>query len=84
MDSIHFVSDLEGRLLTPKEGCGYSKVAHKKIVGGTTAEVGAWPWMSLVIYKNEKGFFSNCGKVYNPFILYLHRIVHKIKCLFSI
>lgn len=66
----YFNLELQGRLLTPKDGCGYTKVQHKRIVGGTTAEAGAWPWMSVVIYKNEKGFFANCGKVYNLFVLY--------------
>lgn len=59
----HSISELEGRLLTPNEGCGYTKVAHKKIIGGSAAQVGAWPWMTLVIHKNEKGSFANCGKV---------------------
>lgn len=28
------------RLLTPEEGCGYSKVQHSRIVGGTEAKNG--------------------------------------------
>lgn len=54
--------ELKGVLLTPSEGCGYTKVAHKKIVGGSTAKPGAWPWLALVLYTNETGTFSNCGK----------------------
>lgn len=34
----------KGRLLTPEEGCGYSKVQNKRIVGGAPAKNGAWPW----------------------------------------
>ena len=29
-----------GRLTTPEEGCGFTKVHHKKIVGGSEAEIG--------------------------------------------
>lgn len=61
----NFSPDIKGRLLTPKDGCGYTKVAHKRIVGGRTAEAGAWPWMALVLYTNKSGTFSNCGKAYN-------------------
>ena len=40
----------KGRLLTPQEGCGLSPVfaKQKRIVGGTEAKVGAWPWMALL------------------------------------
>lgn len=34
--------DIKGRLLTPEEGCGYSKAAAKRIVGGSAAKVGKW------------------------------------------
>lgn len=34
----------KGRLLTPEEGCGQSKVTNTRIVGGTPAKKGAWPW----------------------------------------
>lgn len=37
-----------GRLLTPEEGCGYSKVQNTRIVGGAPAKNGAWPW-----YENQ-------------------------------
>lgn len=38
-----------GRLLTPEEGCGASHVSQTRIVGGSIAKVGAWPWYSLAI-----------------------------------
>lgn len=31
---------IKGRLLTPNEGCGYSKVAISRIVGGSTSKLG--------------------------------------------
>lgn len=33
-------TDIKGRLLTPEEGCGYSKVANTRIVGGSAAKKG--------------------------------------------
>lgn len=30
----------KGRLLKPQEGCGLSKVANKRIVGGSEAKIG--------------------------------------------
>lgn len=33
-------TDIKGRLLTPEEGCGYSKVANTRIVGGAPAKRG--------------------------------------------
>lgn len=40
--------NIQGRLLTPDEGCGITKVKTTRIVGGQTAKVGAFPWMSLL------------------------------------
>lgn len=34
------VENVKGRLLTPQEGCGFSRVKHKRIVGGSTAKPG--------------------------------------------
>lgn len=33
-------TDVKGRPLTPEEGCGFSKVPHKRIVGGGPAKDG--------------------------------------------
>lgn len=35
-------TDIKGRLLTPEEGCGYSKVQQKRIVGGGNAKNGKY------------------------------------------
>lgn len=32
--------DIKGRLLTPEEGCGLTKVKNTRIVGGTEAPIG--------------------------------------------
>lgn len=49
---------VKGRLLTPQEGCGYSKVLTKRIVGGGPAKNGAYPWMALLKF-NRTVFDSN-------------------------
>lgn len=33
-------TDIKGRLLTPEEGCGYSKAINSRIVGGSAAKNG--------------------------------------------
>lgn len=55
-------TDIKGRLLTPDEGCGYSKVANTRIVGGSNAKVGAWPWIALLVQKKGKENLFLCGK----------------------
>lgn len=52
----------EFKLLTPDTGCGYSNVTHRRIVGGTPAKLGAFPWMALIGYSNDLGETSfKCG-----------------------
>lgn len=36
--------DIKGRLLSPEEGCGYSKVSNTRIVGGAPSKVGNNNW----------------------------------------
>lgn len=57
-------ANIQGRLLTPEEGCGQSKVKLTKIVGGKTAPVGAFPWMSLIGY-TVSIFFVCCFNISN-------------------
>lgn len=59
-------ADVKGRLLTPEEGCGLTKVKNTRIVGGSIAPIGAFPWMALL--GKENVFFDKiklsffCGK----------------------
>uniref|UniRef100_A0A1B0CAP3 CLIP domain-containing serine protease n=1 Tax=Lutzomyia longipalpis TaxID=7200 RepID=A0A1B0CAP3_LUTLO len=49
-------------LLTPEEGCGFSNKTHNRVVGGVDAELGGWPWMALLGYKNNLGEIGfKCG-----------------------
>lgn len=57
-------SESGGSLLTPEEGCGLTRVKNKRIVGGSVAPVGAWPWMALLVYLQEDGLAFDCGNSY--------------------
>ncbi|KAH8349626.1 hypothetical protein KR084_002790 [Drosophila pseudotakahashii] len=48
------------RLLNVEDGCGYTNVAKKKIVGGVVSRVGTWPWIALLGYKDPLIPFQ-CG-----------------------
>lgn len=50
------------QILTPDTGCGFSNVTQRRIVGGTPAKLGAFPWMALIGYTNELDETSfKCG-----------------------
>lgn len=55
-------TDTSGRLLTPEEGCGHTKVKFTRIVGGSEAKNGSWPWISLLAYEKGNETFFDCGK----------------------
>lgn len=59
-------TDIKGRLLTPEEGCGVSTVPNNnRIVGGTAAKRGAWPWMAVfgkILSEKLKIYTFHCGK----------------------
>lgn len=52
----------KGQLLTPAQGCGISTVARKRIVGGSPAKPGSWPWLALLGYKDGQKITLGCGK----------------------
>lgn len=52
---------LKGHLLSPKEGCGTSKVGAPRIVGGLPAKNGAYPWMGLLGFKMGQQISFKCG-----------------------
>lgn len=55
--------EIDRLLPTPADGCGYSKVKNTRIVGGSEAPVGAWPWMVLLIAVGKNKIISfDCGK----------------------
>lgn len=55
-------NEILGRLLTVEEGCGFSNVTQRRIVGGQKAKMGAYPWMTLLGYINNLGETSwKCG-----------------------
>lgn len=39
-DDVDLKTMPKGRLITPKEGCGFSKVLNKRIIGGAPAKNG--------------------------------------------
>lgn len=54
---------INGRILTVAEGCGFSNATHKRIVGGQKAKPGAYPWMALLGYVNSLGVSDfKCGR----------------------
>lgn len=41
-----------GPLLPPN--CGYNNASHTRVVGGIAAELGAWPWITALGYRNQR------------------------------
>lgn len=73
-------SDIKGRLLTPQQGCGLSKVRNTRIVGGSDAKVGAWPWIAILAQKKGKENLYLCGKTIQIQIQMPTKQIH-LKCM---
>ncbi|ALC44033.1 CG1299, partial [Drosophila busckii] len=54
-------NEIPRRLPTVEEGCGYTAVTFKKIVGGTVAKPGSWPWIALIGYDDASSSPFKCG-----------------------
>ncbi|XP_047111190.1 venom protease-like [Schistocerca piceifrons] len=60
-------AQLQGRTAIPVPGepapgrCGYSNTTHVRIIGGKKAELGAWPWLTALIYRGSNGPRVLCG-----------------------
>ncbi|XP_031626165.1 venom serine protease Bi-VSP-like isoform X2 [Contarinia nasturtii] len=56
------VAQIQGRLLTADEGCGYTNDTTTRVVGGRPAKNGQYGWMALLGYVNNLGEQSwKCG-----------------------
>lgn len=60
-DKPPIATGFKGKLLTPKDGCGASKESAGRIVGGTAAKAGQYPWMALLGYGRGSQISFNCG-----------------------
>ncbi|XP_056631648.1 uncharacterized protein LOC130441829 [Diorhabda sublineata] len=49
---------VDDKTIFPKR-CGVEKISvHNRIIGGTEANIGEFPWMARLIHKNDRGFKS--------------------------
>ncbi|KAH8398331.1 hypothetical protein KR215_008425 [Drosophila sulfurigaster] len=56
------VDPLPRRLPTEEEKCGkQKKISFRKIVGGSPAKKGAWPWIALLAYDYGFSHAFKCG-----------------------
>lgn len=62
LEQVKYGGASKGKLLTPKDGCGVTKESAGRIVGGTPARRGQYPWMALLGYLQRGNQISfNCG-----------------------
>lgn len=64
-------TDIQGRLLTPEEGCGYATITLDKRYHTGTAKNGAWPWITLLGQKFDFSVDFKCGKHFSSSIFHL-------------
>lgn len=50
-DSKETKENSYGPLLPPQ--CGFSNTSHTRVVGGVPAELGAWPWIAALGFRNK-------------------------------
>ncbi|XP_071451047.1 venom protease-like [Hetaerina americana] len=86
-------------LLLPNQGfeeeddavkCGFSNVTHFRVVGGTEAKLGAWPWLAALGYRNVKDpnagprFLCGGALISRRHILTAGHCVHRRKDLYFV
>ncbi|XP_003740553.1 proclotting enzyme-like [Galendromus occidentalis] len=58
------LAGFNGRPIQPKflpTSCGFSNVSLSRVVGGSEAHPGAWPWMAAIFVRNRGTFIQACG-----------------------
>ncbi|XP_046396916.1 venom protease-like [Ischnura elegans] len=70
--------------------CGFSNFTHFRVVGGADAQLGAWPWLAALAYRNLRDanagprFLCGGALISNRHILTAGHCVHRRKDLYFV